>query len=390
MSTRIPKYRKHRSGQARVTFAGKTFYLGKHGTPESRQRYKALVNEWLTRTGRFTPADTPPSPANPLGATVNEVILAYLKHAREDYQTNPVEVEKITLAVRPLRLLYGRTHVAAFDSLALEAVPSAMVESGLARSTANERVSILKRLFKWGVRKKLVPAAVFGELVTVEGHKRGRTKARETDPVTPVPEEHIGLVLPLVSRHVRGMIQLQLLTGARPGEICILRRADIDTTGAVWVDRPHKHKNAFRGFEREIYLGPKAQEVVRAFFQPDRDAYLFSPKLAREERYQELRAKRRSKVTPSRRCRRKADAKRLPGDRYTTYSYRKTDCAACKKAGVPPWQPNRLRRNAGTNLRKEFGVELARIILGHKTAFTTEIYAEADTAQAVEVIARIG
>jgi len=49
-----------------------------------------------------------------------------------------------------------------------------------------------------------------------------------------------------------------------------------------------------------------------------------------------------------------------------------------------------LRHNSATNLRREHGIELARIILGHARAFTTEIYAEADRAQAMEVIARVG
>ena len=60
------------------------------------------------------------------------------------------------------------------------------------------------------------------------------------------------------------------------------------------------------------------------------------------------------------------------------------------KAGVPHWHPHQLRHNAATNLRREFGIELARIILGHATAFTTEIYAEADRQQAMEVVAKIG
>jgi hypothetical protein len=54
------------------------------------------------------------------------------------------------------------------------------------------------------------------------------------------------------------------------------------------------------------------------------------------------------------------------------------------------WHPNQLRHNAATNLRKEHGVELARIILGHTTAFTTEIYAEADQAKAIAVMGKIG
>lgn len=54
------------------------------------------------------------------------------------------------------------------------------------------------------------------------------------------------------------------------------------------------------------------------------------------------------------------------------------------------WHPHQLRHNAATNLRKEFGVEVARIILGHATAFTTEIYAEVDRQQAMDVIGKIG
>lgn len=57
---------------------------------------------------------------------------------------------------------------------------------------------------------------------------------------------------------------------------------------------------------------------------------------------------------------------------------------------IPGWHPNQLRHNAATVLRKEHGIELARIVLGHSTAFTTEIYAEADRDQALAVVAKIG
>ncbi|HBG27611.1 MAG: hypothetical protein A2Y10_15765 [Planctomycetes bacterium GWF2_41_51] len=40
--------------------------------------------------------------------------------------------------------------------------------------------------------------------------------------------------------------------------------------------------------------------------------------------------------------------------------------------------PHQLRHNAATFLRKEFGLETARIILGHKLALITEVYAEMD------------
>lgn len=124
---------------------------------------------------------------------------------------------------------------------------------------------MLKRLIKWGVRKKLVPTAVYGELLTVEALKRGRTAALETDRVKPVPPEHIEAVLGRVNRHVAAMIRIQLLTGARPGELCIMRRGDIDTGGAVWIYKPTKHKNQYRGQSREIYFGPQSPIIENRF-----------------------------------------------------------------------------------------------------------------------------
>jgi len=54
------------------------------------------------------------------------------------------------------------------------------------------------------------------------------------------------------------------------------------------------------------------------------------------------------------------------------------------------WHPHQLRHNAATNLRREHGVELARIILGHAKVLATQIYAEADRLQAMSVIGKVG
>ena len=54
------------------------------------------------------------------------------------------------------------------------------------------------------------------------------------------------------------------------------------------------------------------------------------------------------------------------------------------------WHPHQLRHNAATFLRKEFGLETARIILGHRSAAITEVYAEIDQQKAMEAIVRVG
>ena len=96
-------------------------------------------------------------------------------------------------------------------------------------------------------------------------------------------------------------------------------------------------------------------------------------------------------MTPSQRARRRVPKrKRQPGDHYTSESYCRTIKAACKRAGVPHWHPHQLRHNAATWLRKEFGLDVARVILGHSSSSVTEIYAEVDQEKAISVMGRVG
>ena len=102
---------------------------------------------------------------------------------------------------------------------------------------------------------------------------------------------------------------------------------------------------------------------------------------------------------------RKAGPKKQPGDHYTTASYGHAIRQAVKKAHRPAgmsneefksWKaprhrhPHQLRHNAATELRKEFALEAARIILGHRSAAITEVYAEKDEQQAVEAMMEVG
>jgi hypothetical protein len=41
-------------------------------------------------------------------------------------------------------------------------------------------------------------------------------------------------------------------------------------------------------------------------------------------------------------------------------------------------------------VKREHGLEVARVLLGHKHAAITEVYAEADRERAVAVVAKIG
>jgi integrase len=116
------------------------------------------------------------------------------------------------------------------------------------------------------------------------------------------------------------MVQLQLETGMRPGEVCFMRAIDIERSSPVWLYTPGRHKTQHHGHSRVVPIGPRAQEIVRRHLKTDLQAYLFTPADSIAEFRAEQRRNRKSKVQPSQQDRRKRTPKRKPGQRYTKSS----------------------------------------------------------------------
>jgi len=298
---RIPSYRRHKAtGQAFVTLAGRDYYLGKYNSAGSRAEYNRLLAEWTAHGGNL-----PKQQAHDL--TVVELVAAFLRHARTYYrdlsgkQTH--EVATYTAVVRRLNALYGRTKAADFGPLALKAVRQVFIDDRLARRTINQHVSRIRHIFRWAVENQLVEPSVLHGLQAVAGLRRGRSNAKETSPVRPVPDAFVDEVLAHVSPQMAAMLELQRITGMRSGEVCIMRTCDLDMRGKVWVYQPETHKTAWHDHERNIYLGPKAQAILRPFLRPDLEAYLFSPTDAEADRNSKLfgvvSSNRKTKVYPS-------------------------------------------------------------------------------------------
>jgi integrase len=131
--------------------------------------------------------------------------------------------------------------------------------------------------------------------------------------------------------------------------------------------------------------------VLLPWLRADPEAFLFSPAEAMDALSARRRAARRSPLTPSQAARRpKADPRNAPKDRYTTAAYRRAIARACEQAAVPAWHPHQLRHSVATRVRAAFGLESAQHVLGHAKASTTEIYAEASLAKAVEAMQAVG
>jgi hypothetical protein len=165
-----PTYRKHKStDQAVVTLDGKDRYLGRYGAAESKAEYRLLFGEWMAG-GQSLPDRT--------RRTVNDILLAHLRFAK-DYYGGSKEIEKITMAMRPLKQLYGLTEAEAFSPLKLKAVRQLMIDDGLGLRTVNMRTSCIKRVFKCAVENELVSPAVHHGLSAVGGLKQGRSDAKD-------------------------------------------------------------------------------------------------------------------------------------------------------------------------------------------------------------------
>lgn len=397
----VPTYRLHSaSGQAVMTVRqpdGKRrdVYLGAYDSPESRAEYARLLQELAVQAGP-KPADAPIGTRAAL--TVAEMLLAFWRHAQQHYRhpdgTPTSEIHSYRVAIRATRELYGHTLANEFGPLALKAIRKRLIDAGLSRPVINGRVARVRAMFKWGVSEELVPETVYRALATVAGLQKGRTEAPEPPPVRPVAEAVVEATLPHLRPVVRAMVQVQLLTGMRPGEVCRLRPADVDTTAAVWVYRPERHKNAHRGKARAVAVGPKAQAILAEFTPADPGGYYFSPRQAVADQLAERSEKRVTKRWPSHMRRNAAKQvkarRRPPGGHYRPHSYAVAIARACDAAGVAHWHPNQLRHAHGTMVRRRYGLEAAQVALGHEKADTTEIYAERNLDLAVRVAAEVG
>lgn len=406
----IPAYRLYkRTGQAVVTLAGRDHYLGPYESAASREGYNRIIAEWFA-AGRpqialiATPAAAAPS--------VEDIIAAFWMHARvyyrdKDGQPTP-EMQSFRDVLGPLRRLCGTTVATRFGPLALQACQSQMIRDGLSRKTINRRVGRIRHVFKWAVSRELLPSSVFESLRTVAGLQRGRSEAKESPAVKPVAEPHVMAVIANAGRVVAAMIELQLITGMRSGELVIMRTGDIDRSGRAWTYRPSRHKTEHRGHDRVVYIDRRGQEILQPFLQMDCNAYLFSPAAAERERRAALSAARRTPLSCGNRpgTNRIRKPRREPGEKYDVKSYHRAVRTACDRAFPVPagltaeavkafkksnrFHPHQLRHTAATRFRRDSNLDTARALLGQKTIQAAEIYAEQDMDRAREFMERVG
>lgn len=325
MKIRIPSLRRC-NNRGFVELNGRRIYLGAWGAPETQEAYERAISEWL--------ANKMVVPVSKDEITITEVCRDYLLYADEYFRKpdggHSSSWTILKQACKPLNELYGRTLAKDFAPLALRGIRDDWVERGLARKTVNKYVSQIKKLFKWAASVQKVDISVYQSICTIENLKLGRSSARETDPVRPVPESHIDAIEPYVSRQIWALVQLQLLSGARAGELLKVRPCDMNVSEDVWTLELKDHKTSYRKKKRIIYFGGNAQSILKDFMgSAGIQDYLFSPKTAEQERHAKAGTHRRPNQPISTKS-----TSRVIREAYTTDTYRRAITRACRKAEV--------------------------------------------------------
>lgn len=182
---------------------------------------------------------------------------------------------------------------------------------------------------------------------SVQALKPGESEARETVPRLAVPEPHIQVVRAILCPLYRDILDLLLLTGARPGELLSLSEQMIDRSGTIWRSDLREHKNARRGKSRTLFFNSTAQEILKRYLVEKPDQKLFS---VRRE------------------------------------SYSKAVAKACDTADVPRFVPHQLRHCVATRLVDDLGTEAAQRLLGHSDRMMTEHYSKSADKQAQQAV----
>jgi integrase len=342
--------------------------------------------------------------------TVGELVKVYLEHVDTYYRPQEngkpsKEATNIRYSIKPLIELFAPVGLESFGPLKLIEVRKQMIAEEIVRRTINQRIGRIKRMFRWGVTMQYVSPVIAGALDMLEGLRRGYTTAKEGKKVKPVNEVYVYRLLEYATPVVAAMIELQLLTGMRPGELVRLTPKEIDRSGEVWHYYPEKHKKEFRDEERIISIGPRAQEILRPFLLRPEDAYCFSPKESEQQRLAKLHSQRKIPLHYGNRpgTNRKESPLRQPGERFTSETYANSVRKAIKAARrdiqknggnpdmeLPIWTVYQMRHTTGSKTRKMFNYETAGAVLGHNKMSATEIYAERNQELADEAMKKIG
>lgn len=393
----IPAMRFKR-GYAVVRLNSHDIYLGRWASQEAHDRYHTTLANWARNGFRWPPA-------NPDVATVEQLGDRYVEWAKTYYTKYGRPTSGFGRVRAAFAMLFraglANTPATEFGPLKLQQFQRWLAshpQRRWSRVTINAYVSAIVSAFRWGTENELLPPDPYAALRVVRGLRRGRSPAqgvpapRDTDPVQSVAAARVKAALPFMPPIVAAMVQVQSLTGMRPGEVVTMRAKDVKPSARkgvrVYMVSRAANKTDAHEIDRRVPMGPKAWAIIEPLLPESPSDYIF--------------------------CRRtKGGSPYRTSPHYTVNSYTHAVRRACDAAWLkvnPPtekpspadvvkrerlmkaarWTPRQLRHTRATELARAEGLSVAQSQLGHARQSTTQIYVDPDDPRALAAAARSG
>lgn len=188
--------------------------------------------------------------------TVKDLLASYFSLAH----TNPVTIRQSGYHADHIITAFGARLAALLTRRDILNFSEAQKVRGIAQSTVNRRVSILRAALNWGVRNGLLPGNPLADL------RMPKARSRR---IAPPSRQESNLILAAASPHVQRVIVLGLCVGPRigPSELFRLQWRNVDLDGAM-LRMPSAHKNDQQD-GRDIPIRKSLLPVMRAWWEHD-------------------------------------------------------------------------------------------------------------------------
>lgn len=304
-----PKYSRHDSGRPFVRINERPVYLGtaeEYDSPQSWGRYYAVLAQNNMRGGQGVDN-------RQFDKTVTELVAGRWEWIQAKSGLSKSSIGRHKIVLRVLDEMYGPTCASDFTPLDYQAIRDRLVTVGtgrkspigrkqgkvkdiatLCRKTINGYMILVYVTFKWGQSCNMVRPGVAATLLDVESLTKRELGKRDYPERLPVAQNHINVIMPHLSSTEQAIISILSLTAARVGEICIMRKIDIDTSNPDrWIYTPERHKTDYmedsENFARIIPLDSEAQRILEPYLGGKPEDYLFTPERSRLEHWRRRR-----------------------------------------------------------------------------------------------------
>ena len=268
------------------------------------------------------------------------------------------------------------------------------------RTGINQLVNQVHKIWQWGIGWEITTEAQRRRLRQVQPLRLGRCVARDKLKRAPVTDAEFERVTKHLTTVVADMLRLIWFTAMRPSEVCRMRPYDITRDDPeCWLYIPGRdasrvgdHKMAHHRRLRAIPLAAKAQAIIGPRMRhADPMKPIFKPADAIREARDRRFALRETPMNQGNRAgtNRQMHPMIKPREGYDSNSLAHAVGRSCKRAGVERFTPYDLRRTAATRVRAMLSKEDARLLLGHVSTDTTEIYLLDEVQEAIKLAKRM-